>query len=165
MSRHRVNGILCNRAEKENLGEWSFDELCPGLEAVLEEAEAKRHFEINVSSTYHSNISTASDAESAPPRKKQRRNGPGTYQEDMVNFLEKSVLDAVQDLTTKATDFKDAHRELERMSGTGSTPERTLAYQKSRVNDKRTAILDGVKDMSSMWRQLQKAKEGLVPHG
>ena len=163
MSGHCVNGILFNRAEKENLGESSFDVLCPGLQAVLEEAEAKRNFEINVSSTDRNNISTASDGESAPARKKARRNRPATYPKDMVNLLETRVLDAVQDLTTKVTDFKDANRELESMSGTGSTPEATRAYQQSRVDDKRKVILEGVKDMSIMWGELQDAKEACVP--
>ena len=150
MSGHCVDGILFNRAEKENLGESSFDELCPGLQAVLEGAEANRNFEINVT--------TVSDAELAPARKKKRRNGPAS-----VNRLETRVLDAVQDLTTKVTDFKEANRALERMLGTASTTQGTLSYQRDMVNTKRTALLDGVKGLSLMSDELQDAKEGVVP--
>ena len=166
MSGHCVNGIFFNRAEKDNLGGSSFDELCPGLEVILEEAEAKRNVEINVPSICHNNIRTVSNAEPLPARKEMRRNGPETsqHQKDRVNLLETKVIDAVQDLTTKVTDFKDANRALERMSDTGSTPEARLAYQKERVNALRTAILDGIKDMSSIWGELQDAQEAVAPH-
>ena len=166
LSGHCVNGILFNRAEKKNLGKSSFNDLCPGLEAVLEEAEAKRDFfGISVSSTSHHSISTASDAESVPARKKRRLNRPGSYQRDMVNLLETRILDAVQDLTTKVADFKDANERLERMSGTGSTFEARRGCQKDRVNTKRMEILNRVKDLSLMWGQLQDAKDGHLPEG
>ena len=80
-----------------------------------------------------------------------------------MNRLETRVLDAVQDLTTKVTDFKEANRALERMLGTASTTQGTLSYQRDMVNTKRTAILDGVKGLSLMWHELQDAKEGVVP--
>ena len=166
LSGHCVNGIFFNRTEKENLGKSSFNDLCPGLEAVLEEAEAKRDFlGINVSSTSHHSISTASDAESVPARKKKRLNRPGSHQKDIVNLLETRILDAVQELTTKVTDFKEANQVLERMSGTGSTFEAKRACQKDRVNTKRMEILNRVKDLSLMWGQLQDAKDGLLPEG